>query len=259
MPELYDSSSPIEIADGVFHLGVQDKDNSFSNVPYLIVDGDEAVFIDPGSMKGDFFATVLRKVHAVIDPRKIKHLIVQHQDPDLCAALPFYEKICGPNVEIACPLEAKVLMQHYGTSHECRSLDDGDTITFGNGRTISFIMTPYCHFVGAMVTYDSKTKSLFSSDAFGGFTSSSDLFAGDDYPIQLSNFLGQYLGSKRAFEYALKRIEKLNEAEGIDRICPQHGCVIRKEHIPMYLKAAHELHVGGEVDALAEKHGIQLD
>ncbi|MBF0274437.1 MAG: hypothetical protein HQK84_04305 [Nitrospinae bacterium] len=259
MVDFYDASNPIEIAEGVFHLGVQDQNNSFSNVPYLIVDGDEAAFIDPGSMKDDFFATVLRKVHAVVNPRKIKHLIVQHQDPDLCAALPFYEKISAPDVQISCPLEAKVLMQHYGTKHSVHPLDDGDSITFGNGRSLVFSMTPYCHFVGAMVTYDTKTKTVFSSDAFGGFTSSNDLYAGEDYPTQLSTFLGQYLGSKKALEYALKRLEKLNETNGINLICPQHGCIIKKEQIPMYLQAAHDLHVGGEVDALAQKHGIQLD
>ncbi len=257
--EMYDADKPIEVAKGVFHMGVQDKSNSFSNIPYLIVDGDEAAFIDPGSMRPEFFATVLRKVHAVINPRKIKHLIVQHQDPDLCAALPFYEKIVSLDVQISCPLEAKVLMQHYGTVTPITPLDDGDTITFGNGRTLVFAMIPYCHFIGNMVTYDVKTKTVFSSDAFGGFTGANNLYADKDYPVQLTAFLGQYLGSKMALEYALKRLEKLNKTHGIDLICPQHGCVIKKEQIPVYIEAAHALHVGGEVDALAAKHGITLD
>ncbi|MDH5541517.1 MAG: FprA family A-type flavoprotein [Nitrospinota bacterium] len=258
MKDTYNDSDAIEIAPGVYHLGVQDIPNSFNNIPYLIVDGGEAVVIDPGSAKPEFFNVVMKKIRGVIDMKKIKHIIVQHQDPDLCAAIPLIEKEVHPDVKVYAPLEAKVLVQHYGFTSPMVPLDDDDELTFGNDRTLQFIMTPYCHFVGSMVTYDFKTKSLFSSDAFGGFTGKSSLYVEVEYPAQLSAFLGQYLGSKKALEYALKRIEKLDDHYGIELICPQHGCLIPKGIIAAYIKAAHELHVGGEVDALAAKHGIKL-
>lgn len=254
----YDAKNAIEIVSGVFHLGVEDKRNSFANIPYLLVDGDEGVLIDPGSARPEFFSVVLKKVHQVIDPRKIKHMIVQHQDPDLCAALPIFEKIAAPDVKIWAPLEAQVLVQHYGCTRDISPLDDGDTLIFGNNRTLIFAAIPYCHFIGTTVTYDVKTKTLFSSDAFGGFTGKSVLYADSDYPVQLTTFLGQYLGSKKALVYALKRVEALAASHGIDRICPQHGCVIDKEQIPTYIKAAYDLHVGGEVDGLAAKHKIDM-
>lgn len=254
----YDTKNAIEIASGVFHLGVEDRRNSFANIPYLVVDGGEGVLIDPGSARPDFYAVVLKKVHQVIDPRKIRHMIVQHQDPDLCAALPLFERIVSPDVKIWAPLEAQVLVQHYGCVRDIAPLDDGDSLTFGNGRTLVFSAIPYCHFIGTMVSYDSKTKTLFSSDTFGGFTGDSVLYAGADYIVQLSTFLGQYLGSKKALVYALKRIEALAKSHGIDRICPQHGCIIDKDQIPTYIKAAYDLHVGGEVDSLAVKHKIDL-
>jgi flavorubredoxin len=258
MKTSYDDLHPIELAPGVFHLGAQDKQNTWANIPYLVVEGDEAALIDPGSAKGDFYQVVLQKVHKAIDPRKIKYLIVQHQDPDLCAALPLFEKIVDPNVQILAPLEAMLLVQHYGCTHTIRPVDDGETITLGRNRTLTFAMTPYAHFIGSMVTYDAKTKTVFSSDAFGGFTLGDNLFANDDYPQHLTTFLGQYLGSKRALEYALARLQQLIDGPGLDRICPQHGCVIKKEQIPVYMKAAHALEVGGEVTRLARKHGINL-
>ena len=257
--EQYNPNDPIEIAPGVFHLGVQDATNSFSNIPYLIVDGDEALILDPGSAKPEFYATVLRKVHAIINPKQIKYMVVQHQDPDLCAALPLFEKIVDPDVKIMAPLESQILLQHYGCIHDTLPVDDGDVLTMKNGRTIVFAMIPYCHFIGSMVTYDVQTKLLFSSDAFGGFTGRNNLYADEDYPTQLTMFLGQYLGSKRALEYALKRVELLDKTNGVEMICPQHGCLIKKEQIPIYLEAAHNLEVGGEVDALAKKYGINLD
>ncbi|MBI5185378.1 MAG: MBL fold metallo-hydrolase [Nitrospinae bacterium] len=258
MSESYNDKDAIEVAPGIFHLGVQDSNFSFSNIPYLIVDGDEAVLLDPGSAKPAFFEVILRKVKSVIDPKKIKHMIVQHQDPDLCAAMPLFEKLIHKDVEIHAPLEAQILVQHYGCVHDVTPVDEGETLSFGNGRTLVFAMTPYCHFIGSMVTYDIQTKTLFSSDAFGGFTGENDVYAGDFYPMQLTTFLGQYLGSKRALEYALKRIEQLDRSHGINLIAPQHGCLIKKEFIPAYLQAAHQLEVGGEIDRLAAKNGITL-
>lgn len=256
--QFYDTQNAVEVADGIFHLGVEDKSHSFANIPYLVIDGDEAVLIDPGSARPDFFAVVLKKVHRVVDPRKIKHMVVQHQDPDLCAALPLFEKIVAPDVKIWAPLEAQVLVQHYGCARSILPLDDGDSLAFGQGRTLVFAAIPYCHFIGTVVTYDVKTKTLFSSDAFGGFTGRNNLYADDDYPTQLSTFLGQYLGSKRALTYAIMRLEALAKSHGLDLICPQHGCIISKEKIPMYIQAAYNLEVGGEVDSLAAKHKIDL-
>ena len=37
----YNDTDPIEVARGIFHLGVQDEKNTFNNVSYIIVDGDE--------------------------------------------------------------------------------------------------------------------------------------------------------------------------------------------------------------------------
>lgn len=247
------------MADGIFHLGVQDSTNSFANIPYLITSGEEAVLIDPGSAKPEFFEVVLKKIKGVIDIKKIKYMIVQHQDPDLCAALPLFEPLIAEDYKIITPLECKVLGQHYNVKTDLTTVDDGETLTFGAGRTFTFAMTPYCHFVGSMVTYDSQTKTVFSSDAFGGFSAGNELYATSAYPIQLTAFLGEYLGSKKALEYALKRLEQLAVKLGIELICPQHGCLIPKESIPAFLEAAHALEVGGQIDSLAAKNNIKLD
>ncbi len=257
--QAYGKDEAIEVAPGVFHLGVRDEKNSWANVPYLVVEGDEGLLIDPGSARPEFFGSVMRKVHGVINPANIKCMVVQHQDPDLCAALPLFEDIIHPDAEILTPVESLLLVQHYGCKKPLRAVDDGESITLGGKRQLSFFMTPYAHFIGSMVTYDHSSKSLFTSDAFGGFTTGNNLYADDTYPEHLTTFLGQYLGSKRALEYALKRIEQLLDGPGVDRFCPQHGCMINTDQIPIYMQAAHGLEVGGEIDRLAKKNGITLD
>lgn len=191
--------------------------------------------------------------------KQIRYMVVQHQDPDLCAALPLFEPLVHEAYEIYVPLEAAVLVQHYGMKKELLPLDDGDTLTFGNGRKLMFMMTPYCHFVGAMMTFDERTGTVFSSDIFGGFSDDNRVYADGNYNVQMATFLGEYFGSGRALEYALKRLEKLDAEQGIERLCPQHGCVIGKGQMASYFKVLRELETGGQVDSLARKHGIALD
>ncbi|MCP4396170.1 MAG: hypothetical protein GY801_02505, partial [bacterium] len=114
----YDSAEAIEVAPGVFHLGVQDERNFFNNVPYLVVDGDEAAFIDPGSAKKEFYDVVLKKAKKVVDLKKVTHMIVQHQDPDSCAALPLFEPLVASECKFWAPLEAQIMLQHYGMKRE---------------------------------------------------------------------------------------------------------------------------------------------
>ena len=255
----YDDENPVEIAPGVFHLGVGDDRKSWANVPYLITTDDEAVLIDPGSARPEFYSCVVRKVHQVLDPRKITMMVVQHQDPDLCAALPLFEKLVSPNLRIFTPAPAELLVQHYGLTAPLVGIEDGETITVGGTRQLSYLMTPYAHFVGAMFTYDHETQSLFTSDVFGGFTTGTNIAADESYPEYLSAFLGQYMGSKRALEYALKRIQQLIDGPGVARFCPQHGCVIPEDQISAYMAAASQLEVGRELDRLAQKNGITLE
>ena len=49
-----------------------------------------------------------------------------------------------------------------------RKLKEGDTLSLGN-HTLTFIMAPMVHWPEVMVSYESKSKVLFSADAFGKF------------------------------------------------------------------------------------------
>ena len=69
-----------EVADGVYWVGFADRKAGFSNNPYLLVGGDEAILIDPGSVL--HYHVVAKKVLEVVRPEQIATIIVQHQDPD---------------------------------------------------------------------------------------------------------------------------------------------------------------------------------
>jgi two-component system, cell cycle response regulator len=61
------------------------------------------------------------------------------------------------------------LVCHHGDSGICAALP------LAGERWQEFLLTPYPHFPGAMVSHDSGTRTLFSSDLFGAFVPCSSL------------------------------------------------------------------------------------
>lgn len=217
---------PIEVAEGVYWVGYN-MDAVFRTNPYLIVDGDEAVLIDPGSSI-DFFA-VRSKVASIISPSKIKHIILHHQDPDLCGSTRQFEIIIEEDIKIYNPLRSSFFVRFYGIETPITKISkDGEFLIFKSGRKLQFFMTPYCHSPGAMVTYDEKTKTIFTSDIFGAFGDQWDLFAdkiGDEKHLEdVRLFMEPFMGSEEAMKLAIGKMKKLD----INLICPQHGSILRK-------------------------------
>jgi two-component system cell cycle response regulator len=83
--------STVEIASGVYWIGASgDDDDDLNCNPYVILDGEEAVLIDPGSPLD--FKQVLTNLISLTPLDKISAIILHHQDPDLCASVSLFEK-----------------------------------------------------------------------------------------------------------------------------------------------------------------------
>ena len=84
-----DLSAPVCLFEGghsVYWVGSEEP-SPFRCNAYLVVDGDHRVLIDPGSTQ-HHFPQVKRRVEQIVPPSSITHIVVHHQDPDLCDSLP---------------------------------------------------------------------------------------------------------------------------------------------------------------------------
>ncbi len=233
---------PIKIAEGIYWVGYTDENRGLHCNPYLIIEGDEAVLIDGGN-RDDFSTVMLKILRTGLNPSKISRLIYQHYDPDLCGSLPQLEDIINnKDLKVLSHKENNVFIHYYSDRTEKIDFRDlGGYFDFSTGRRLEFYGAPYCHLPGSFVTYDTKTKTLFSSDLFGSYDSRwslmldindgcSDCENTDDCYQNLPkcaingilNFNRIIMTSNRAFSNALDTIEKLD----IDRIAPQHGSII---------------------------------
>lgn len=232
---LYDSF--VEIVSGSYWVGVYNKKEGLHCNPYLIVDGDEAILIDPGSVLD--YEHVLENVTKIIPLEKISYIVLNHQDPDLCSAVPLFEK-AGFVGQIATYWRTAVLLKFYGITSKYYLVNENDfELSFKSGRKLQFLQTPYLHFPGSITTYDAQTKILYSSDLFGGFTYNWDLWANEDYLEAMKLFHENYMPSNDI----LRPVMEMFLGMDISMIAPQHGSIINKD-IKTYIKTLRDLECG---------------
>lgn len=218
----------MELKKGIHWVGTNLQYEGLQCNPYLIIDGDEAVLVDPGSVLD--FEYVFKNITDIIPLEKIKYVILHHEDPDLCSSVPLFEKM-GADFKIITHWRTHLLTNYYGIKSEYLFVDQSDfSFRFKSGRELKFIPTPYLHFAGAIATYDPLTKVLFSSDLFGSILSQWSLYADENYIESMKSFHEHYMPSNEI----LSSVMRIFLSMEIDMIAPQHGCIIKdniKEHI----------------------------
>ena len=234
-------TTPREIASGVFWVGAAHQAAPLNCNPYLLVDGNEAVLIDPGSPLD--FPDVLKNVQSLIALSQIKYIVLQHQDPDFCAATPLFEQ-AGFVGQLATHWRAAHLIKYYGVTSSFYLVNEHNwELAFGNDRKIMFVPTPYLHFPGAIASYDPSSRVLFSSDLFGAFADNCPLFAdewpGQNYQEAMQSFHEHYMPSNAILRPVMENLAQFD----IACIAPQHGSVIR-QGIPEHIGILRELECG---------------
>ncbi|NPA15015.1 MAG: diguanylate cyclase [Deferribacteres bacterium] len=217
-----DVSGPVEIAPEVFWVGSHIKGDIFQCHNYLIRDGSESILIDPGSLIT--FKESLKKIKYLVDLRDIKYFICHHQDPDVTASLPKIAEVF-PRTEkfIVTHWRTYFLLKHYNLPFPFYLVDQHDyELVLSSGRRLKFILTPYMHYPGNIVTYDESSKVLFSSDIFGAWDDNWRLFADESYIEKMRAFHEIYMPSKEIVLFSLNRLKDFD----IRVIAPQHGSII---------------------------------
>ncbi|MCT0207846.1 diguanylate cyclase [Synechococcus sp. CS-1332] len=217
----------MEIAPGVWWVGVRLAHDHFQCHAYFIANGSEGVLIDPGSPLT--IDGTLAKLRRITDLDAIRWIVCHHPDPDICAALPrLSEELKRPDVQMVSEWRGNALIRHYGHRFQPFLVEEhGWCLPLQGDRRLEFQLTPYLHFPGAMVSYDTFSRTLFSSDLFGGFVPDSNILESDDAAYIIENarpFHQHYMPSRELLSAGLARIR--SRWPEISRIAPQHGHIV---------------------------------
>ncbi|HQB88442.1 MAG TPA: hypothetical protein PLJ76_05465 [Treponemataceae bacterium] len=147
--ETVNNPQPVEIASGIYWVGKRFDDDSIDCNPYLVIDGDEAVLIDPGSIID--FSYVRDAVASLLPLEKISLIIAHHQDPDICGSITeFYQS--GVTAPVAMHWRTSVLVRYYNIQNEPYLVSENSwQWSFSSGRTLRFLPAPYCHCPGCIM------------------------------------------------------------------------------------------------------------
>jgi flavorubredoxin len=131
----YDYLEPIEISKGIYWVGFYDEVASFHCNPYLLIDGEEAIIFDPGSIPS--YPMVASKVLSLVEPDQIKYIVAHHQDPDLCANIPLFEELIrNDDLKIVTHSRAALLINYYGTKSTFYNIDNNNNEPLVSGKKI---------------------------------------------------------------------------------------------------------------------------
>lgn len=238
---------PVELAEGVYWIGYFQEKDLMQNNPYMIVEENEVLIIDAGS-RLDFSNVVLNILQTGINPSQIENLIYQSFTPDICGSLPNFEQLIeNKNLKIISQKQNNLFIRCYSENSPINCIEQLNfEFKFKTGRLLRFIKTPYCQTSGSFVTYDTKSKILFTSNLFSSYRNFRELFL-DKELIRVSkeeilesilDFHKINMGSKKALLKAIKKLKNLP----VNMIAPQHGNIIRKrEQVEWIIKNLEEI------------------
>lgn len=218
----HDLNGAVALARDLYWVGRHDPQTEFHCNSYLIVDEQDVVLIDPGSIPD--FHVIMRKVLDVVSAEQITVLLASHQDPDVCGNLAVVEEVVNnPDLEIVATKNTIRLIRALGLRSRFFSVEEnGFRRVLKSGRELEFIPTPFLHSPGAMITVDVKTRTAFTSDLFGGLSADWSLFASGGFLEAMTPFHQRYMPSNALLRRCMEGLQQRK----FERICPQHGSVL---------------------------------
>lgn len=166
---------------------------------------------------------------------KIDYVILNHLEPDHTGFLREFHKI-NPHAEIISTAKGIALAEKFskaGKDAKYRAVKTGDSLDLGNGIILSFTEVPNVHWPETMVTYEAKSGTLFSCDAFGSYGKTGDRIFDDEFTAEEHahyerESLRYYANIVASFSSFVKQaVTKLAPLD-IKVIAPSHGIVWRK-------------------------------
>lgn len=226
-----------------FHGYVTPHGTTYNN--YLILD-DDITLID--TVKYDFAEVAISNVKNLVDPSRLKNIVINHIENDHMSALDRFMEL-SPSARIFISERGKKGLERFFdiSRWDIKVVKTGDELNTGR-YTLLFIETPMLHWPDSMMTYVREAGLLVSQDAFGQHLASSARF--DDEFIECASHaeiedavIDYYANILMPFGKLIKsKILQIRQLGiPIDMIAPDHGIIWRREPdrvIEMYMDMA---------------------
>lgn len=255
----------MNISPDIRYIGVDDLDiDLFENqyiVPegmsynsWLIADSQVAILDTADARLAEEWK---RHLTQALADRQPDYLVVHHMEPDH-ASLVAWAMEQYPAMQIVCSTQAaKMLPQFFEgikTDGRVRIVKEGDTLCLGQ-HTLRFMGAPMVHWPEVLMSYEEKSGTLFSADAFGKFGALQN--ETDDWACEARRYYFNICGK---YGTQVKNVLKKTTSPCPQAICPLHGPVLRgaalQQAVSLYETwSSYEPESEGVLVAYASIHG----
>jgi len=243
-------SDLVEIAKGVYHVGVRDwnrrvfdaliplpRGTSYNS--YLVIGSSGKALID--TVNPGFEKELEKNISSIVRPEEIDFIVMNHAEPDHAGAIPYMMEVAPGAKLVTGRVGKKMAQTFYRVPEErIRAVADNESISLGD-KTLRFIEAPMLHWPETMFTYLVEDGVLFSCDFFGahlaGAAFSDEI---DDWLTHAKKYWAEIMMPFRSM--AQKALEKIIGLD-VRVIAPSHGPVHRE---PKLILSAYKSWASGE-------------
>lgn len=214
-----------------FHGYMIPNGTTYNN--YLILDED-VTLVD--TVKREFGEVSFRTVKDLVDPSRIRNLVVNHVESDHAGSLGYFMQHM-PGVSIYITEKGRQVIERFFdiSGWDIHVVQTGDTLNCGR-YTLEFIETPMIHWPDSMMTFVHGAGLLISQDSFGQHLATASRFD-DEFAVCASQadldhaVVDYYANILMPFGKIIKGKIKAIEDMGvpIEMIAPDHGVIWRQD------------------------------
>jgi flavorubredoxin len=224
-----------EVAANIYRINAALPDRPITFSFFLIKD-DQPTLVEAGF--GRLFGDTLDAVKRVIDPAKLRYIVVPHWEGDECGALNRFLEVAPHAQPVCSPIGAASTTDFAIRAPQV--VEEGQVLDLGQHK-LRFLITPYVHTWDSLLAYEESTGTMFTSDVFmqpgaGPATIDRDL---TDKMLASYRLVGIF-PSRQHLNAALDKIEPLHPRT----LACHHGSVITGK-ISEYIRALRENDVTG--------------
>lgn len=207
---------------------VDDADNTaVQSNQFLIVDNGEGALLEPGG--NITYNALLAEMANYFPPRKLRHILASHADPDIIASINKWMIHSDCNLYIS-DLWVRFVPHLCGmgnTDGRVEGIPDaGMNIPLGRCQ-LKAIPAHFMHSEGNFQFYDPVSKILFSGDMGASIVPHNEA----DTPVEdfqahlpfMEDFHRRYMVSNKVCRYWVNMVRQLE----IEAIVPQHGRILK--------------------------------
>jgi flavorubredoxin/flavin reductase (DIM6/NTAB) family NADH-FMN oxidoreductase RutF len=187
----------------------------------FLIRGEQTALVDTSHEK--FRQLYFDTLTGLINPTEIDYLIISHTEPDHSGLVKDLLQMAPEITVVGSKVAIQFLEDFVHQPFKRRIVKNGDRLDLGNGHEFEFVIAPNLHWPDTIFSFDHKTKTLYTCDAFGLHYCSDSTFdenlaaIEEDFHYYYDCLMGP---NARSVLSALKRMAEL---KAIDMIATGHG------------------------------------